>query len=105
MNTKILTGVLLDDRVELTLTEFCEACSQPGDWVIELVEEGVLEPVGGDREHWRFSGTSLVRATTAVRLQHDLGVNVSGAALAIELMEEIQALRERLRRLEQDDRD
>ena len=39
-----------------------------------------------------FTGRSLRRARTAVLLQRDLGVNVAGVALVIELLERIEVL-------------
>lgn len=100
MPQKVLTGILLDERIELTLSDLCHACSRSSAWVVELVEEGVLEPLGDDQSHWRFPGTSLQRARTAMRLQQDLKVNLAGVALALELLEEIDALRERLSRID-----
>jgi len=100
MTEKTLTGVLLDERVEWSLDDLCRACSGSTEWVIELVEEGVLEPTGREMTHWRFSGISLQRARTARRLQLDLDVNLAGVALALELMDEVSSLRERLYRLE-----
>lgn len=103
MTDKTLTGVLLDERIELSLNELSRACSGSAEWIIELVEEGVLEPIGHDQTHWRFVGTSLQRAHTAMRLQHDLDINIAGVALALDLMDEIDALRERLCRFETND--
>jgi chaperone modulatory protein CbpM len=100
MNQKTLTGILLDERTELSITELSQACSGSAEWVVELVDEGVLEPTGHDQAHWRFSGTCLLKARTAMRLQHDLNINLAGVALALDLMDEIDALRERLYRLE-----
>ena len=98
-----LTGVVLDEQTELSLTDLSQACSTSTEWVIELVQEGVLEPVGGQPTQWRFSGTSLKRAHTAMRLQTDLKINLAGVALALDLIEEIETMRERLHRFEQDD--
>ena len=98
-----LTGVVLDERTELSLTDLSQACSTSTEWVIELVQEGVLEPVGGQPKQWRFSGTSLKRAHTAMRLQTDLKINLAGVALALDLIEEIETMRERLHRFEKDD--
>lgn len=103
MKQKTLTGILLDERAELSLNELSRACSGSAQWVVELVEEGLLEPIGHEHAHWRFSGTSLLRARAAMRLQHDLNINVAGAALALDLMEEIATLRERLCRFEIND--
>lgn len=100
MKQKALTGILLDDRTELSLTDLSQACSVSTEWVIELVNEGVLEPMGQEQAEWRFSGTNLIRARTAVRLQSDLKINLAGVALALDLMEGIESMRERLKRFE-----
>ena len=96
MKRKTLTGILLDERSEWSLSELSQACSSSTEWVIELVDEGVLDPTGNEYAHWRFSGISLQRARAARRLQYDLDINLAGVALALDLMEEIASLRERL---------
>lgn len=103
MTPKTLSGILLDEQAELSLQELCHACSSSTEWVIELVDEGVLEPIGHEQAHWRFSGPSLPKARAAMRLQHDLDINLAGVALALDLMEEIDTLRERLCRFETND--
>jgi chaperone modulatory protein CbpM len=98
VNDKTLSGELLDEQIELSLTEICRACSASPEWLIELVEEGVLEPIGVERTEWRFYGTSVQRAHAATRLQRDLNINLAGVALALDLLDEIEALRARLLR-------
>jgi chaperone modulatory protein CbpM len=100
MNQKILSGTLLDEQTVLSLDELCHACSSSTEWVIELVEEGALQPVGHDPSQWQFTGTSLLRAHTAMRLQRDLGLNLAGIALALDLLDEMETMRARLQRLE-----
>ena len=100
MAQKTLTGIVLDEHYELTVTEICRACSGTQEWVTELVAEGVLEPVAAQSGEWRFAGTSLTRARTAMRLQRDLGLNLAGVALALDMLDEIENLRARLRRFE-----
>ncbi len=102
MTSKTLTGILLDEQVELSLHDLCHACSTSTEWIVELVDEGVLEPIGHEQAHWRFSGPSLLRARAAMRMQQDLQINLAGVALALDLMEEIETMRERLRRFETD---
>jgi chaperone modulatory protein CbpM len=102
MTSKTLTGLLLDEQVELSLHDLCHACSTSTEWIVELVDEGVLEPIGHEQAHWRFSGTSLLRARAAMRMQQDLQINLAGVALALDLMEEIETIRERLCRFETD---
>jgi chaperone modulatory protein CbpM len=100
MNQKTLSGILLDEHLELSLNDLCRACSSSTEWVIELVEEGALEPIGQEQSGWRFTGTSLRRAQTAMRLQRDLGINLAGIALALDLLDEIETMRAQLRQLE-----
>jgi len=92
-----------DERVELSLTEISHACACSTEWVVELVEEGALEPIGREQMRWRFSATSVKRARAAIRLHQDLRVNIAGLALALDLMEEIESLREHLHLLEKPD--
>ena len=61
--------------------------------VIEMVEEGIVEPRGDAPSDLRFTGRSLIRAQKALNLARDLRVNWPGAALALDLLEEIERLR------------
>jgi chaperone modulatory protein CbpM len=97
----LVYGEVLDEDVELTLGELCRVCEVSAERVLELVEEGVVEPEGREIGRWRFRAISIRRARSALRLQQDLGVNAAGAALALDLLEEIRAMRARLRRLEE----
>lgn len=79
---------------ELSLTEVSRTCAVQIDFIIDLVEEGVLAPSAGQApEDWRFSGAQLRQVTVAWRLQRDLGVNLAGAALALQLLDEVETLR------------
>ena len=78
----------------------CLSCNVDADWVIELVEHGVVEPVGVDRTQWRFASISVVRVAKAKRLQRDLSINPPGVALALDLLDQIDDLRARLRLLQ-----
>ena len=90
---KLSGSVVLDETVTLTLHDVCEVCGLEQDVVIEMVHEGIAEPVDQAAGEWQFSGIAVARLRTAHVLQRDLHVNLAGAALAIELLEEIEALR------------
>ena len=96
MKQQTLSGILLDNQTELSLNDICRACSSSAEWIIELVEEGVLEPIGHQQTHWQFTADALHKARTAMRLQRDLGINLAGIALALDLLDEIQTLESRL---------
>lgn len=95
-----ITGLILEEQTELSLADLCRACEAETDRIMELVHEGVLAPAGAAPGEWRFSGMHLQRARVALRLQNDLDVNLAGAALALELLDELDELRARVQRLE-----
>jgi chaperone modulatory protein CbpM len=97
----ILTGIIVEDNTEFTLGELSRACGMPAEWILTLVEEGVIEPANAEQSHWHFSGHCLRRVRIAQRLQSDLGINIAGTALALELLEEVETLRQRIAALEQ----
>jgi chaperone modulatory protein CbpM len=91
--TDPISAMLLDDSVELSLAELCTACRVSEELVIDIVAEGIVEPLGGERTQWRFSGVAVTRIQRVIRLQREFDVNLPGAALALELLEEIERLR------------
>jgi chaperone modulatory protein CbpM len=95
-----LSGTILEELTELTLADVSRACAVHAEYIINLVEEGVLVPVGSKLERWRFTGIHMHRVTVALRLQRDLGVNLAGVALALQLLDEVEELRARIRAIE-----
>ena len=93
--SKHLNGELLNDDAVLGLRELCRLCGLEVDQVEALVAEGVAEPLTG-RTGWHFRAVSVARVRRAAALHRDLGLNWAGAALAIELLEELEQLRARL---------
>ena len=102
MRKDILTGLLLDEESSLTLDELSRACMMHAEWILELVDEGILEPASSDASHLCFPGPSLQRARTVMHLQQDLGINLAGAALVLDLIDEIEGLRARLQVLDRE---
>lgn len=92
---RMAKGVLLDERVRFSLVELCEVCRISADYLLEVVDEGIIEPEGASQAQWRFRADDLRRLQTALRLQRDLRVNLPGAALALDLLEELETARRR----------
>ena len=90
---------LIDDETTFTLAELCRCCAVEAELIEALVEHGILEPTGRHGRHWCFSASSLRRTRITLHLQRDLGVNLAGAALALDLLERIDELDARLRAL------
>ncbi|MBW7925683.1 MAG: MerR family transcriptional regulator [Burkholderiaceae bacterium] len=111
-------GPVVEEQIEFTLMELSRACGADEEQITALIVEGVIEPIessgAGEPRHprrtnpaalpaaraqWRFSGTALRRARLATSLARDLEVNPPGVALALDLIDEIEALRAMLHRL------
>jgi len=90
---------LIDEETTFTLAELCRCCDVEAELIEVLVEHGILEPSGRQGRHWCFPASSLRRTRITLHLQRDLGVNLAGAALALDLLERIDELDARLRAL------
>lgn len=84
---------MLDENLELSLLELCHACQVNAERIMDMVEEGIVDPRGIHPHEWRFNGMAVRRVQVALRLQQDLRVNLAGAALVLDLLEEVEELR------------
>jgi chaperone modulatory protein CbpM len=90
---EIVTAILVNDDPKLTLVEVCKHYDLAEEMLIELVQLGLFQ----DQmtiETLRFNAEKLARIESAARLLHDLQVNTSGVVLALELLDEIEQLRQ-----------
>ncbi len=93
-----IEGSVVEEELHMSIVEISQATRAPEDLIMAWVSEGVLSPAGSSPEDWRFSGESLKRAKTAAHLSHDLELNTPGVALALDLLDEINRLRNQLLR-------
>lgn len=98
-SSPVHTAEVVSSGMVLTVTEVCQSCNVDQAWISEMVGEGVLEPEGQSETEWRFAALHIRRIATARRLEQDFNLNAPGVALALELLDEIDALRARLRSL------
>ena len=89
---KLYQGELLGDEKKLSFFQLCNQCNLSPEIVIDLVDEGILEPEGKYRGEWRFSVNSIHRAQKARRLQEKFELNLNSAALIIMLLDRIEEL-------------
>jgi len=92
---------MVEFSVEISLSELCRHTDTPEATIVEFVELGILEPVGGSQEVWVFAAETVQVTQRALRLHHDLGINWAGVALALELIAEREQLRTENRHLRQ----
>jgi len=99
MEHDILTGSVIGDEAVLSIEEFAKACPAEVSWIAELVEVDVLAPQGAERSGWRFRAADLVCARRVARLQRDFGASMEAVAVMLDLLDEIEQLRARLKRV------
>jgi chaperone modulatory protein CbpM len=95
-----LDGRLLGENDWIAVTDVCRLCLIDVTTIVELVELGVIVSRGPSPAEWSVPAASLPRLRIAGRLMRDLGINVTGAALAVELLEARGDLERQIRRLE-----
>lgn len=100
MAGKEITILRWEAQSELSLNELCEACHVTHEFIQQLVEYGAIDPMGISIEVWRFHPDHIRKIQTIIRLQDDLEINLPGAALAIDLLEQIKEMRRQLELLE-----
>lgn len=82
---------LLDETAFLSKEELCRVCQVDEAWIDELQSMGILQ-------EGTFSAVSIRTIRRARRLERDFALNMPGVALALDLIDEIERLRNELRR-------
>lgn len=101
---QILTVEVTDDNGNIfTLREVCERGDCHAEFVIKLVNYGIISPVEDITEarEWQFDVEALARLQKAMRLQRDLKLNLPGLAVSLDLLDEVQDMRREIARLNQ----
>ncbi|MGJ7488565.1 chaperone modulator CbpM [Variovorax sp. LT2P21] len=79
----------------LAAHELAHACGAEIEWVVQLVEVGIVELSAPSLrpDDWRFQSTDLQQALAARRLERDFGVGLDAAALILDLQREVRRLK------------
>ncbi len=75
------------------------ACAVEPEWLARHLDEGLFPQVASIAGTWRFSSANLVRARRMRRLERDFDAVPELAALVADVLEEMDELRVRLRRV------
>jgi chaperone modulatory protein CbpM len=96
--TQAHIAVLLDES-KLSVEEFILSCAVDNAWLLEHVQAGVLSPEpGAEPETWRFSGADLKRGRRLRELERTFDACPELAGLVVDLLDEVERVRSRLRR-------
>jgi chaperone modulatory protein CbpM len=82
----------------ISLDELLSASGLTPDELETLLDFGIIEPT--QRAPISFPATAVPRARTAVRLRAHFELNPPGMALAVDLLDRVEALKARVRLLE-----
>jgi chaperone modulatory protein CbpM len=76
----------------MSFDELVAACGQERQWVIALIEESIIEYDVPESEH--FTGYQLTTVRRASRLSRDFEASVPAIGLILELLDELETLRQ-----------
>jgi chaperone modulatory protein CbpM len=84
--------------IVMSFDELVSACGQEPQWVIALIEENIIEY--DVPESQQFTGYQLTTVRRASRLSRDFEASVPAIGLILELLDELEQLRQFKRQLE-----
>lgn len=99
MKNEPVDASILDEHVEISITELSELSGLQNEELIALVDCGVLSPVDPQAVQLHFSAVCVLSVRTACRLRDDFGLDADALALALRLVERIRGLENELRAL------
>ncbi len=82
----------------LTLEQLCSVCALEREWLVVRVREGLIPATGASDAEWRFTTTTLTRVRRMREIEITYEAAPELAALVADMLEELDALRARLRR-------
>jgi chaperone modulatory protein CbpM len=86
-------SLVVEEHVVFSFTALCRASGADDSQVHALVAEGLLHPTGKGPEDWQFSGSSLPQTRRALRLARELELSLHAAAIVMDLLAQIDALK------------
>ena len=96
---ELITGILLEETTTFSFKEVCQHYHIPKELLIDLIEYGLFNNQTTEIEKITFDQNALRKMEKAFRLHRDLDINLSGVALALELLDEMNNMRNELRML------
>jgi chaperone modulatory protein CbpM len=89
-----LTDFDLDEA--LTLDVVAERVGAKSSLIARLAQQGLLEIVESESGETLLPSRVIIRLRRMQRLHHDLGVNFAGAAIILNLVEQVEQLKREL---------
>ena len=85
---------IISPDFHVSFEELCLSADISAEYVIELVEYNIIFPVRGKApQEWQFSITTVQIVNKAARLHRDLEIDWADIGLVLNLLEEIEKLK------------
>ena len=81
------------DPQRLTLEELAQTAHLHPELLQQFIEFGLIEPVAQDGPTLIFEAGAVLRVRLIQRLRRDLGVNLPGVAVILDLTDRLRAMR------------
>ena len=95
-NNMMVTAVLMDEYSVLSFVEVCKRCDISAEQLHEMIEHGLFQASLMPSPSLHFTEKAVARIQAASRLQRDLEINLPGIALVLDLLDEIETIRNEL---------
>lgn len=94
VNKNIIIIADYSDETPLSFDELCERIGVSPEYIDEFIAYEIVKPSSEQDEEIVFDAEQLRRLKAAIRLKHELEVNMQGIAIILDLLEEMDSLRE-----------
>ncbi len=84
---------MVNENIIYTVSAVCYSYDLSQESIKEMVSWGIANPVGNNPEKWLFTHEDYERIGKASRFKNELDINIPGAALALQLLDDIQNIR------------
>lgn len=93
---EVILGMLIEETATFSLNEVCLKYHIPEKLLLEMIEYGLFSNQTTQTDQLKLNPKDLSKIESAFRLHRDLGINLPGVALALELLEKIDHLNNQL---------
>ncbi len=87
----------MSSNIVYTTNSICSFHEISNEMLSDMVSWGIATPSGTTLKKWIFSQVDYDRIGCALRFNKDLDINVPGAAMALELLGELDKIRRELK--------
>lgn len=92
----VLIGILVEDCYQVSFNELCAHYKISEPLLIEMLEQGLLDKPSTDLKQLNLDLKDIQRIESAFRLHKDLGINMPGVTLVLELLDKLDQMHQEL---------